>query len=107
MDGDDHHQQQQQQGPSSPSPSTISTASSDETSGASSDADQEWDESLQQLQLTVNMILLPFLGKWVGRRFAYYVWSRYMEWRYPVDIYVRSRGLFEAAGLLSAASSSV
>lgn len=33
----------------------------------------EWDESVRQLQLLLDVVLLPFLGKWAGRKWAY--WS--------------------------------
>jgi hypothetical protein len=46
--------------------STISTISSLD------DAEQEWQESLQQLELLVSLVLIPFFGKWVGRRCAYW-----------------------------------
>ena len=38
------------------------------------DAQREWEESLHQLQLVMNMVLIPFAGKFLGRKFAY--WSR-------------------------------
>jgi hypothetical protein len=37
------------------------------------DAQQEWERSLEQLQLLLTMILVPFAGKYLGRKFAY--WS--------------------------------
>jgi hypothetical protein len=38
-----------------------------------SDAQREWEESLEQLQLLLTMIIMPFAGKYFGRKFAY--WS--------------------------------
>ena len=35
-------------------------------------AEQEWQESLAQLALLVNLVLLPFAGKYFGRKFAYF-----------------------------------
>ena len=50
-----------------PSTSTESFHSDD-------DYDQrEWEQSLEQLQLLLTMILVPFAGKYFGRKFAY--WS--------------------------------
>lgn len=50
-----------------PSTSTESFHSDD-------DYDQrEWEQSLEQLQLLLTMILAPFAGKYFGRKFAY--WS--------------------------------
>jgi hypothetical protein len=37
------------------------------------DAQKEWEQSLEQLQLLLTMILVPFAGKYFGRKFAY--WS--------------------------------
>lgn len=40
----------------------------------SEDAQREWEESLEQIQLLLTMVLVPFAGKYLGRKFAY--WSR-------------------------------
>src|SRR3954447_3172683 len=52
------------------------TSNSSESSYDSDDeyrlAQQEWEESLVQLQQLVSMVLLPFLGKWLGRRWSYW-----------------------------------
>lgn len=51
-----------------PSTSTSSFSSEDDY-----DAQREWERSLEQLQLLLTMILVPFAGKYLGRKFAY--WS--------------------------------
>lgn len=52
-------------------PSTdASTISEDD---AENDAEREWRESLQQLELLLTMVLVPYLGKYFGRKAAY--WS--------------------------------
>lgn len=38
-----------------------------------SDAQREWEASLEQIQLLLTMIVVPFAGKYLGRQFAY--WS--------------------------------
>lgn len=43
------------------------------SSEADSDAQREWEASLEQLQLMLTMVLIPFAGKYFGRKFAY--WS--------------------------------
>ena len=43
------------------------------SSEADSDAQREWEASLEQLQLLLTMVLIPFAGKYFGRKFAY--WS--------------------------------
>lgn len=35
-------------------------------------AQKEWDESLEQLQQLVSVVLLPFFGKWLGRRWSHW-----------------------------------
>lgn len=37
-----------------------------------SDAQAEWEESLHQIQDVLLLIIVPYLGKYIGRRFAYY-----------------------------------
>lgn len=47
--------------------------SSDLESEDESDAQKEWEASLQQLELVLTMMIVPYAGKYFGRRFAY--WS--------------------------------
>lgn len=66
--------------PETPSPTDgfedeIDTLPSTDTSssdGEESDADREWRESLQQLELLLSMILIPFVGRYFGRKCAYW-----------------------------------
>jgi hypothetical protein len=37
-----------------------------------SDAEKEWKESLQQLELLLSMVIVPYMGKYFGRKFAYW-----------------------------------
>ncbi len=37
-----------------------------------SDAEREWKESLEQLELLLTMVIVPYLGKYFGRKFAYW-----------------------------------
>ena len=39
-----------------------------------SDAQREWEASLEQLQMLLTLVIVPFAGKFLGRKFAY--WSR-------------------------------
>lgn len=41
-----------------------------------SDAEAEWRESIQQLELLLTMVLVPFIGKYFGRKCAY--WGTFM-----------------------------
>lgn len=58
-------------------PSSID--SSDVDSEEESDAQKEWEASLQQLELVLTMIIVPYAGKYFGRKFAY--WSEFSRIR--------------------------
>lgn len=45
------------------------------SSESDTDAQREWEESLEQIQLLLTMVVVPFAGKYLGRKFAY--WSAY------------------------------
>lgn len=55
-----------------PSLSTDEIYSDDED-----DAQAEWERSLEQVQMLLTMVLVPWMGKFFGRKFAY--WSMYFE----------------------------
>jgi hypothetical protein len=64
--------------PSSSAGSTTSMSPSEEEE--LSDAEREWNESLQQVELLLTMVLVPYLGKYFGRKCAY--WGRFHDdWR--------------------------
>jgi len=64
-------------------PSSISS-DSDSISEFSSDEDsdeeereralirEEWEDSLRQMQMLFSIVLVPFFGKWMGRRWSYW-----------------------------------
>jgi hypothetical protein len=52
-----------------PSSETTSCLDSEDSN---SDADREWTESLQQLELLLTMVVVPYIGKYFGRKAAYY-----------------------------------
>lgn len=54
--------------------SLPSLSTEDIYSEADSDAQAEWERSLEQLQLILTMMIVPWMGKFFGRKFAY--WSR-------------------------------
>lgn len=39
------------------------------------EAQLEWDEGIKQLQLAIQVLLFPFVGKWLGRKWSY--WGEY------------------------------
>ena len=49
----------------------YTTEEEDDDDESSSDADLEWQESIDQLLLLLNLVLLPFAGKYFGRKLAY------------------------------------
>jgi hypothetical protein len=51
--------------------------SSDLGSEEESDAQREWEASLQQLELVLTMVIVPYAGKYFGRKFAY--WSQFLS----------------------------
>ncbi|KAL1869191.1 hypothetical protein VTK73DRAFT_3327 [Phialemonium thermophilum] len=82
--------------------SLPSISSSAIDSEADSDAQREWETSLEQLQLLLSMVLIPFAGKYLGRKFAYWSWARYMEWMHDVEIRWTSKAHFRATGAVAA-----
>ena len=56
-------------------PSETSTESDLLSDYEDSDAEEQWRESLQQLELLLTMVLVPFIGKYAGRKCAY--WGTY------------------------------
>lgn len=61
-----------------PSTSTADSSNdSDLYTEADSDAQAEWERSLEQLQLLLTMMIVPWVGKYFGRKFAYWSTSFY------------------------------
>ena len=54
-------------------PSSVD--SSELESEEDSDAQREWEASLKQLEMILTMMIVPYAGKYFGRRFAY--WSEF------------------------------
>lgn len=59
--------------PSSSAGSSTSMSPSEEEEY--NDAEREWRESLQQLELMLTLVLIPYAGKYFGRKCAY--WCAY------------------------------
>lgn len=63
-------------------PSETTTESElDELDSEFSDAEAEWRESIEQLELLLTMVLVPFVGKYLGRKCAYWGMSPISPWR--------------------------
>jgi hypothetical protein len=52
-------------------PSSATGSSADEEEYVS-DAEREWRESLQQIELLLTMVVVPYIGKYFGRKCAYW-----------------------------------
>ncbi|KAI9636296.1 uncharacterized protein MKK02DRAFT_45001 [Dioszegia hungarica] len=68
--------------PSSESSSSAasSTASSDDDRDEESAMIQaEWEESLRQMEMVLSIVIIPFFGKWWGRKWAYWAYDRYLH----------------------------
>ncbi|KAK3370313.1 hypothetical protein B0H63DRAFT_486769 [Podospora didyma] len=72
---------------------------------ADSDAQREWEASLEQLQLLLTMVIVPFAGKYLGRKFAYWSWAKYMDWAHNIEVRYTNKKTFSAAGAAEAAMS--
>ena len=53
------------------------------------EAQEEWERSLEQLQMLMTMILIPFAGKYFGRKFAY--WSEFSR---PISLRAQGKTTF-------------
>ena len=53
----------------------------DEEEFRRSDAEKEWKESLQQLELLLTMVVVPYVGKYFGRKCAF--WGGYLQAMFP------------------------
>jgi hypothetical protein len=109
--------------------SSLPSDSDDDTSTIGdephhSDAEREWRESLQQLELLLTMVLVPWAGKYFGRRTAYWgkffdiqrqscitnsvlAWAKFMQWKYPVQVVITSPSTFRLAGILETAGTAI
>lgn len=42
-------------------------------------AQQQWEESIDQMTKLIHLVLFPLLGKFVGRKMAMYIWGSVAE----------------------------
>ncbi|WWC68033.1 uncharacterized protein I206_101952 [Kwoniella pini CBS 10737] len=65
-------------------PSSIDSES-DDSSQADTEAEmeamiqEEWEESLRQLEVVLSIVVMPTIGKWFGRIWSYWAWARYQR----------------------------
>lgn len=43
-------------------------------------AQEQWEESVRQINTLLSFIIFPLVGKLLGRRFAHYVWKNIANW---------------------------
>jgi hypothetical protein len=58
--------------PSTESRTSLDEDEDDEDARYDSDAEREWRESLQQLELMLTIVVVPYIGKYFGRKCAYW-----------------------------------
>lgn len=46
------------------------------------DAQQQWEESLTQIEGLFSMLLFPLIGKALGRKFSHRIWKHIADWWY-------------------------
>ncbi|KAL1951538.1 hypothetical protein VTO73DRAFT_687 [Trametes versicolor] len=56
-------------------------------------AEQEWQESIQQLQQLFAIVLLPYLGKFLGRRWSHWAYARYVRFGFGKTFFLGDRGI--------------
>ncbi|CEI98859.1 hypothetical protein G6F70_006230 [Rhizopus microsporus] len=56
----------------------------DDDSLYSYDAEAEWEESKQQIQTLFALVIFPFAGKWLGKKFSFWLWANYLTRSTPL-----------------------
>jgi hypothetical protein len=63
----------------------------DEDSESSYDADLEWEESKEQINMLLSMVIFPFVGKWLGRKFSF--WGKKPMFEQDSQVYHTNTGV--------------
>ncbi|KAF9953874.1 hypothetical protein BGZ72_005095 [Mortierella alpina] len=58
--------------------SEFSTTSSTSTR----DIQREWDENMEQGRQLFAIVIFPFVGRWLGKKMSYWVWTRFLQHHY-------------------------
>ncbi|KPV77050.1 uncharacterized protein RHOBADRAFT_42263 [Rhodotorula graminis WP1] len=59
--------------------STTSSSSSWDFEREAHEAQLQWDESVRQLQALVNLVAVPWVSRYFGRKWAYSLFERYLD----------------------------
>ncbi|KZT57071.1 hypothetical protein CALCODRAFT_410563, partial [Calocera cornea HHB12733] len=49
---------------------------------------KEWDEQVEQFRLIVEVVALPFAGKWLGRKSAYWLYKRWLKMGWTASFFL-------------------
>ncbi|KAH0838219.1 hypothetical protein J3R83DRAFT_6474 [Lanmaoa asiatica] len=75
-------------------PSSVDTASYDSSDDDEySLAQKEWQESVQELQQLALVLVLPWLGKFLGRRTSHWLYARYLRLGLGMSFFIGDRTL--------------
>ncbi|GAA5901764.1 Mim2p [Sporobolomyces salmoneus] len=56
-----------------------SASSSYDSSYEANEAQLQFEESLRQLQTLVNLVVVPWVSRYFGRKWSYYLFERYLK----------------------------
>ncbi|GAA5886174.1 hypothetical protein JCM5296_003508 [Sporobolomyces johnsonii] len=79
------HPQRQRRRSSSAASSSTSSSRSDESSSSwdsereALEAQLQWEDSVRQLQALVNLVVVPWVSRYFGRKWAYWLFERYLD----------------------------
>ncbi|EJT97803.1 hypothetical protein DACRYDRAFT_111320 [Dacryopinax primogenitus] len=66
-------------------PSVLSLSSSEEELQR---LQKEWDEQMEQFRIIIEVVALPFFGKWLGRKSAHWVYRRWLTMGWTARFFV-------------------
>ncbi|KAI1315364.1 hypothetical protein EDD11_000923 [Mortierella claussenii] len=46
------------------------------------DIQREWDENMEQGQQLFAMVIFPYVGRWLGKKVSYWIWTKFLEYHY-------------------------
>ncbi|KAJ1972618.1 hypothetical protein H4R35_004575 [Dimargaris xerosporica] len=61
---------------------SLGSSASAEDSEYGYDLDAELDEIVSQIKFMFGMVLVPFAGRWLGRRVSFWVWGKFIQLYY-------------------------
>ncbi|TIB11340.1 hypothetical protein E3P92_02919 [Wallemia ichthyophaga] len=57
--------------------SSSNSSEIDSTTSSDINRQREFEQAIEQLQLIISVVALPFFGKWLGRKFSFWIYSRF------------------------------